>query len=445
MRHCKLVLIALSRIVVAGIFWVAVRLFYSIEIRGSRHAKARYPIYFAIQHKRDLDPIVELPSVLFRCGWQALCGRVHFALGGEAFLPGFLARIVRRPRWFARLVGLIPLGEILRGLGAQPLDNVYIRPAEVWIHEWLNLRGNAPAVEVLSLNFLTFVAVQSHEEISKVRMLSLKDLLAWRYRDALHRWQSVDIFVEPARQVLKREMLQRMKRQIQDLLAWLEQGGALLGAPEGQLSPDGRISLAVAAIHRLLREWPERTAIVPISISYDFMTTRRQRIFVSLAAPLYKDPAISIKQLETQLHDTWLLHSCFTCTQLASGFLVEQSRSVETLFTVGELAEYVWRRARELEQQGRYVDRRLLSARRARKLARGFLDFAQTWGFVRKEGEALWSARADNLVMEVPPGEVGYRINPLAYAYNELQDMLGGQGEQAPSGKAVRRARRLQA
>jgi hypothetical protein len=69
---------AVSRLVLAGIFWVAVRLFHEVEMHGLENAKGKNPSYFAMAHKRDLDPLVEVPPVLAQRGRRALTGDVHF-------------------------------------------------------------------------------------------------------------------------------------------------------------------------------------------------------------------------------------------------------------------------------------------------------------------------------------------------------------------------------
>ncbi len=47
---------ACSRLVLMGIFWIAVRLFYDVEFHGLEHVRGKRPSYFAMAHKRDLRP-----------------------------------------------------------------------------------------------------------------------------------------------------------------------------------------------------------------------------------------------------------------------------------------------------------------------------------------------------------------------------------------------------
>ena len=98
MNCIKSMLAAFCRIVLAGIFWVVVRALYHVEFHGLEYARGKQPTFFAMAHKRDLDPLVEVPPILARRGWRALIGDVHFALRSDAFSRGFLGRIIRHPR-----------------------------------------------------------------------------------------------------------------------------------------------------------------------------------------------------------------------------------------------------------------------------------------------------------------------------------------------------------
>ncbi len=414
---------ALSRIVLAGVFWVAVRLFYKVEIHGLEHAKGKHPAYFAMAHKRDLDPIVQVPSVLAHRGWRALAGNVLFALRGDAFLPGFLGYIVTRPRWLARVLRLLSLGRILRGLGIRPLENLHVRPTGMWVREWLVAQGDMRIGEVLSQDFLQHVSKVSGENIDVLQEQPFSYLLSWRFHDVLKAWSSADIFSQSARRLAKQETLRKLKEELAELSTWLSGGGTLWGAAEGKLSPDGTLGLITAILHRLLQASPE-TYIIPISVSYDFMTTRRQRIFVRLAPPISQDSLPSTRNLEKQLRNAWLLNTCFTCTQLASGFLVQKHAMENSSFTLDDLVKHIHEQAVSLTAANRFVDQRLLYPHTIRKLARSYLQYAHRQDSVHTLDSHTWAPKISNLTIKVAPGDVGYRQAPLAYAWNELQEML---------------------
>ena len=285
MNRLKSIFAALCRIVIAGIFWVVARLLYDIEFHGLEHDPGRQHTYFAMAHKRDLDPIVEIPTILAHRGWRALAGNVHFAMRGDAFSPGFLARLVMQPRWFSHFLRLISVGPVLRLLGLHPFENLHFRPAEMWIRELLLIEGNVRAADVLTPTFLQKVATVAGLDYQQLEKCQLSDLLSWRYQQALQPFCSTEIFIEPARRHAKSYVLAKFKQELAELVAWLWNGGSLWGAPEGLLSPQGNLGPVTAALRRLLQAGPPDMCVLPIFIAYDFMTVRRTRIFVDLAPP----------------------------------------------------------------------------------------------------------------------------------------------------------------
>ena len=335
MKYLKSFISACSRAVLAGIFWVAVKVFHGVEVHGLQNDRGERPAYFAMCHRRDLDPMVEIPIVLGHRGWRALASDVRFAMRSDAFSRGFLAQIVMQPRWFARFVRVIPLEAILRGLGVFPLENVSIRPAEVWIRDAIAIAGDIDVEDALTPAFLRQVMERNDEgngpvdraERGQVKGQRLSDLLSWRYQQPLQDWQSVDIFLEPLRGQMKRFVLAKMRQELVNIAKHVQRGGSLWGAPEGRLSPDGNVGTVTAAAHRFVHDCPPTLCIVPISISYDFMTNRRTRIFVDVAPIIEHAPVLAQSALDQQLRRAWLSHMRFTCTSLATRFLVQASRT----------------------------------------------------------------------------------------------------------------------
>lgn len=424
LKYFKSLPSAISRLVLAGIFWVAVKVFHGVEVHGLRNDRGIRPAYFAMCHRRDLDPMVEIPIVLGHRGWRALAGDVRFAMRSDAFSRGFIARIVMRPRWFARFVRVIPLEAILRGLGVFPLENVSMRPAEVWLRDAIAIAGDVEVEDALTPAFLRHVAERNGEGNGQVQGQHLSHLLSWRYQQSLQDWQSVDIFLEPLRRQMKRFVLAKMQQELANIATYVQRGGSLWGAPEGGISFDGNVGTVAAAARRFVRDCPSTLCIVPVSISYDFMTNRRARIFVGVAPVIEHAPVLAQSALDQQLRHTWLRHMRFTCTLLATRFLVQASQTGSLVFTLDDITRSVVQQATMLAEARRLVDTRLLRSRTARKLVTGYLRYAERRSIIRKAGRNSWIPTIGSLTIEVRPGEYGYRQNPLAYAWNELQELL---------------------
>jgi hypothetical protein len=104
--------------------------------------------------------------------------------------------------------------------------------------------------------------------------------------------------------------------------------------------------------------------------------------------------------------------------------VVERSRLPEPDFTLDNLAATLTTQASRLYAAGRHVDEYLLTPGKARASARAYLRFAHRHGIVHPTGAGRWAPVVGDLSIAVAPREVGYRAQPLAYAYNEWQDLM---------------------
>ena len=419
-----------SRVLIAALFATVPRLFYDIECHGLERVVGAPHTYFAISHKRDLDSLMPLPAVLGRRGWRALAGEVHFATRADAFTPGFLARLLPQPTWLAWLLKPLNVGSIIRVLGVHPIESLRTRPLEEWLREALaedEAAAQAPIGATLAPTAIHTLALAAGETDAQVAAAPLAQALAWRYHPALVTVPGPEMFADDARRRAEWRVVHTVKRQIEDIAQWFWQGGSLYTAPEGRLSPDGRLSPITSGLHRLLRLAPPDTRIVPIALIYDTMTTGRPRLFVDVAPPIEQAGALHPHELDARLRALWLTTMRFTCTQLASGALMRlpaHDQRVTALITQGELTQTVHEWARRLAASGRNVDQRLLRWASAWRLVGGYIRYAERHGILRRIAWRRW-AIADSLpALDVPPGSVGYPQAPLAYAYNEFQELL---------------------
>lgn len=421
-----------GRVLLAGIFWLASVLAHSVHVEGLEHDEGAPSTYFALAHKRDQDPFIVLPPLIVHRGWRALTGEVRFALRGDAFAAGFLARIAPRPRWFARLIRPLNLSGILNGLGIYPIQGLQ-QPAEAWIRAYLRDAPDMQAGDVLESWFLADVATSAHRSMRDVAGQPLSYLLAWRYQPYLQRFRGLDIFLPRPRRAAKQLVLTSAKAYLAHLAEWLSHGGSLVGAPEGELSPDGKFTAHFTTLHRLLRTAPPETRVVPIHITYDFMTTGRPRVFIAVAPAIPSFASLTLEQRDAALLDAWRCCARITCSQLCAGFLVEAAQNSRAqnggqhgsvTFTLDQILAAVRAHAASLAADGRRVDPALLGARSSRRLAARFLTFCERRRLIERKGKGLWTYTIGDMVITVGPGEVGFDQLPLAYAWNELRDLL---------------------
>jgi hypothetical protein len=423
MKVLKAFFVALCRIIIASAFWLSIRVSTSLTIHGVEHDSGMPRTYLGMMHKRDIDPFILIPTIVFHRGWRALVRDVRFALRGDGFTRGFLARIVGHPAWLAWLLRPISVGPALRWLGTYPTDGL-LRPAEEWVHDALRTDGDVQAGTVFSPAFMQDFAQAAHLSVEQIQSLPLSRLLAWRYHAVLQSFYGSEILRDTKRRHSERQIIARIHTQLEEIVAYFWQDGSIFSAPEGQLSPDGRISSLHAGFRRMVRSAPPDLRVVPVALIYDFMTTRRQHIFVDFAPAIEYAPKLSPSELEQRMRRAWLSHAHFTCTQLASGFLLDHQRLSASIFTLSELAQAVYQQACNLTAAGRHVDPQLLRLAGATRRVRGYLAYVERRGLIQRCAPGSWKITFGELVIEVGPREVAYDDVPLLYAYNELQDLL---------------------
>lgn len=423
MKVVKAFLVALCRTILASAFWLSIRLGTSLTIHGIEHDPCLPRTYLGMAHKRDIDPFILIPSVIFRRGWKKFTGGVRFALRGDGFTRGFLARVTSHVPWIAWALRPLSVGPALRWLGAYPTDGL-IRPAEEWVREALAFTGDVQADTLLSPAFLQTLAQAAHLPVEQVAHQPLSRLLAWKYHPVLYKFSGPEILLATQRREIERQVIARIRVQLEEITDYLWQDGSIFGSPEGQLSPEGHISPLHAGFWRMLHASPPDLRIVPIATIYDFMTTQRPHIFVDFGPVIEQPLTFTHEELQAHLRRAWLLHIHFTCTQLASGFLMERRYSPVREFTFDELAHAVHQHARSLADAGRHVDPQLLRLSGAARRVRGYLAYVERRGLVQRRTSCKWAITFDELVMEVALREAAYDDVPLLYAYHELQDLL---------------------
>lgn len=424
MKALKRLPIAICRVILASAFWLAVRLSYSLRIHGVKYDTGKARTYLGMMHKRDIDPFILVPTIVFHRGWKALTWDMHFALRGDGFTRGFLARIMGgQPGWLAWLLRPLAVGPLLRWLGTYPTDAL-VQPAEEWIREVMQVDGDMQAGTILSPMFLRNFAQITHLSVEQISGMQLSQLMAWRYHKALYKFYGPEMLLGTKRRHIERRLVERIHHQLDEIVAYFWQDGSFFGSPEGQLSPDGHISPLNASFYRIVRAAPPDLRVVPIALSYDFMSSGRLRLFVEFAPEIAYAPKLPQAELGKQLRRSWLLHTRFTCTQLASGFLMERRDSCSPEFTLHDLVQAVYQQALDLAAVGRPVDPQLLRLSGATRRVRSYLKYVERRSLVRRSAADSWKIAFGDLVIQVGPHEVAYDDVPLLYAYNELQDLL---------------------
>lgn len=416
---------SLGRVALAGLFATVPRLTISIRINGLEHDLRAPRTFYVITHKRDYDAFVPVPLLIAHRGWQSLANDLHFAMRGDGFQVGFLARVVQRPAWFSHMLRPFNVGVILRGVGVHPLDSLHLRPAETWIREALHTDGDAAIGELLSPAMTQTLATQTGQTVDTLAAQRASSLLAWRYFPFLQEEVGSEIFTLASHRRAELRVLATAKEQLADCVEWLRNGGSLYTSPEGRLSADGRLSPFRAGLRRVLYAAPPDTRVQPLAIIYDFMTVGRLRMWIDLAPAIEGGGALTPLELEQRLRAAWMGVARFTCTQLASGLLMYRHEQGQRATAISALEAGVLAWARELVDAGRHVDPALLLKEGVRRRVASYLTYAELHRIIRHYGDSIVLAPGSPAEIAVKTGDVGYRYSPLRYAANEVREMVG--------------------
>lgn len=416
---------ALGRSALAGLFATVPRLTVSIKINGLEHDIRAPRTFYAITHKRDFDAFVPVPLLIAHRGRRALTHDLHFAMRGDGFQVGFLSRVALRPAWFSRSLRPLNVGGILRGVGVHPLDSLHLRPAETWIRDALRVEGETTIGELLAPAALRTLANQTGQSADALAAQSASSLLEWRYFPLLQVEMGPEIFTSAVRRRAELRVLETAKEQLADCVEWLQGGGSLYTSPEGLLSTDGRLSPLRAGLTRVLRAAPTDTRVQPIAILYDYMSVGRLRMWIDLAPAIEDGKTLTHQELGQRLRTAWMSVARFTCTQLASGLLAYRAEQEQRVVTISALEAGLLAWARELSAAGRHVDPALLTEEGAHRRLASYLTYGELHGVIRHYGNSVVLAPGQPGEIDVAPGDVGYRYQPLRYAANEVREMAG--------------------
>jgi 1-acyl-sn-glycerol-3-phosphate acyltransferase len=380
-------------------------------------------------HKRDLDIPLLVRALLGPRTWAAWPGRLVFVGSSELYLPGFLALYFPQLgplRW--ALMGL-NLGPVLRMLRVLPVSTPGPRLLAVWLREAADIFGaDCPLTMVLTAEWAARLAGRGLSA-----RVTLAQALTPRYRAALALDVPPEAFQPHVRQRLALAAARRAQAHLRALATELEVGNVVIMAPEGNLSPDGRLQRFRSGLVRLLKAAPD-TTVVPVGITYDVLAPGRPRAFLRVGAPLIDLGEQPRRDIEHAVRRRLAGLNTVTLAQLLGWVLLEELAPGMATIDRRVLAERVRRRAVELAGAGYAVDHRVLHPSTFEPAWTGLLAAARGGG-LHVTGTTIG---IDWRLLRGPAAD--WRHNPLAYARNELASMLhetGGLPERAPGGPPV--------
>jgi len=388
----------------AALFYAAPRLLYDIHIDEAEPTTFPPSTLIVANHKRDLDSVV-LTAALYRLQ-RPPRRALEFAGREDMFLRGFLARYDVVPLWLRRLLYEMDLTRVMEALRIHPVRRFPERTMEEALREALLVAGDRPVTEILTDQAAGAAG-------RAVPAPSVSQALAWRWRDHWQRPASLAAFRPPWRAALEDRQREVVRTQMDELADVLRRGGVLYLAPEGVISPDGRLQAFRSGLRLILERAPE-TGIRPSCIVYDFMKPGRLRIFITVGR-LRPAPAASPRALEEVRRWLAALHTMTAtqlCSQIAWDRLVRGEAQVSEAVLVRETAAL----AEALTAAGLRVDPELRRSPEAR--VGDWIAYAVRRGAAALRGGVL-HVRA-GAILSQPSTHWG---NPVRYGATELRSV----------------------
>jgi hypothetical protein len=370
-------------------------------------------------HKRDID-IPALVYSLFAAPFGARwIGCVTFIGRADIYVPGFLGLYYPQlPRALRRWLFLLDIGGILRMLRIVPARTAGPRTIADWLRDLSPLYPpDTPLGALLSADGLARAAYMGVPP-----ELPLGAVFAWRYEE----WLGLQVGPEVFSSEVMARLRVREAREVPHFLAVareaLREGGILVIAPEGQLSPDGRMQSFRGGLHYLLRDLPD-ASILPVGFTYDLLGHRRPVLFICVGALRPAQPELPRRVFDERLRADLARLGTVTLAHIVARIVFDELGEGTATIATAELARRAWRSARTLARTGRRLDPALTERKR----------------FAARFAQLLRAARGRGL--DVHDGEIGidwpllrqpvngWLENPLGYAYNESRDLPAWSGQ----------------
>jgi len=391
---------------------------YQITARGLENFTRSPSTLVVFNHRRDADtPIIG--NILFgRRGLFARDVTPIFVAREDLFRRGFLASYLQDwPPLLRKPFSLLSLRPFLWALQAYPLRRIAERTLGEVLEDVLRIFGNLSLDQVLKPDW-----VEQFERLARdgEHPLHVKQVLRGRYQPLLRQGYGLTKLTRERFRALKPFERATIESQLQLFVEFLEQGKTLQLAPEGAVSRDGRFARIRAGLHVLLNRPRTLVRVLPVGITYDFMTTGRQWVFVNVGQEMTDLRGLKPSEASARVMEAILAQSTITASQLASQYLRSvQSRGGDRV-SEEELLEYVSREAHKWAEAGLYVDPRLLSAQECEERVLTYLEYCLRSGELVPDGRACY--RASRWTQQAPASWAapGGAIN---YVNNELTSL----------------------
>ncbi len=390
---------------------------YNLEVRGIDNFTRSPSTLVVFNHRRDADsPIIG--NVLFGQGRRPVLDRMPIFIAREdLFRRGFLADYLKSwPPAARKLLSSLSLRPFLWALHAYPLRRIAERTLGEVLQDILWVFGDLPLDEVLKADWIERFEQLARPEDRPLRLGSI--LSGDRFRPLLRQGYGLTKLTRARFRACKPYERATIESQLQVFIDLLEQGETLQLAPEGAVSKDGAFARIRAGLHVLLNRPRALVRVLPVGITYDFMTAGRQMVFVNVGPEMTDLRTLRPADASARVEEAILAESTITASQLASQLLMEIRSRGGGVLGWSQLVDYVADEAKRWSKAGLFVDPRLLNSGDLDHRMDEYIDYCCGSGELLPQGDGLYRVpvpgRSAPPAWAKPEGAISYTNNELA-------------------------------
>ena len=374
---------------IAPIVDLGLRTFNRIEVNGLENFTRSPSTLVVMNHRRDSDGPIIAGVLLLRRGLAVKGVMPYFVAREDLFYKGFLKEYLETwPHMVRELLSFIKIRSLLSALQACPMRRIRERTLQEVLKDVLNIYGDHPLAEVLKPNWV--------EQFNKLApssergTLSLRKVLTNRYAPLLQQYYGLRKLTRSFFTAIKPYQKQIIELQLRHIVELLERGDTVLLTPEGKTSIDGCFDRFRAGLHILINRPRAELRVLPVGITYDFMTTERMNVFLNIGRELTDLKGLTRRDTDARVAKAIRARLTVTASQLASRILLS-FRSKGGSFMAADLVERVGIEAQHCAEAGAHVDPRLLNNRELTKRMSQYLKYCLRSGMLVKNVNGTYS------------------------------------------------------
>lgn len=405
----------------ASLFYAVLSLLYDIRLVGLENYHAHPATLIAINHRRDLDILIigsflHLRKTLFQ---DRL--RMHFAARNDLFDSGFLTAHYRLPGLMGELAHKVNITPIMRLLRARPISHLINKRTGPLMRDVMEVVGNLKMEQIVKQVYLDeFARLLKAPSNLDLGSITIADFLGFDYSSLHQEHTDMGILQTGLSSRVRSHAMKMVERQLETLANVLDEGGICLIAPEGHLSYDGKFSPMKSGLHRLLSMTHADARVLPVSTTYDFMTTGRMRIYVTIGKEMVGLKEMNKYDLNDRVKRAIVCISPVTMGQLGSDFILRKVQAGLSLIYLDEVVKMISSKAKSLKASGFRLEDRLLDERSFQIRLHDFISYCLKKHILKKAGSGTFQIIKGNILNS---GGCRHWENPVRYSSNEMESL----------------------